>query len=180
MKYKFLVFSLAFFALTPAFADKMIDSTKGIANLSQALATLPAQTAIPVVFPTEIPKNPTLKQLYAYVDPSQVGKNFYTVDIDSTSACHGAHYCNVGTFQVSTTGQPQNYTDMNNKNLTQVINLSSTQKAYYTPGHAMADYFPPTLEWRDANYFYQLIWQVKDKSALLATAQSIKPYPQQK
>lgn len=177
MKLKLITLSLALLALNSAFADKMIASQKEIPNLAQVLSDLKAQTEIPVVFPTEVPKNPTLKQLYAYADPQQVGKTFYTISIDSTPTCHGVHYCNVGSLQVSASGQPQNYTDMNKQNITQPIDLTPTQKAFYTPGHAMADYWPPTLEWRDANYFYQLIWQVRDQSALVKTAQSIQPVP---
>jgi hypothetical protein len=174
MKMKLLTALITLTALNAAFADKMIDSQKEIVNLTPTLTALKSQTDIPVVFPTQVPKHPTLKKLYAYIDPNSVKKDAYTISIDSSSTCKGAHYCEVGMLQVATKGEPKDYQDMENHNITTSVNLTPTQKASYTPGHALADYWSPILEWRDGAYFYSLTWQVKSEKALVTMAHSLK------
>lgn len=159
-----------------ASAERMVDSQKEIVNLLSTLTDLKSQTILPVYFPNQVPKHPTLKNLYAYVDPELVTKNSYTISIDSTNTCKGAHYCEVGALQVSTSGEPKIYQNMENQNITKSVTLNSDQRASYTPGHALADYWPPMLEWRAGDYFYQLNWQVKNESTLLNTAKSIRTY----
>ena len=167
---------LGLFAASIAHADKMLNSQKIIPNLNSALTTLQTQTSLPSIFPTQIPKNPTLSTFYLYTDPTLVSNNSYTISIDSTSTCKGAHYCQVGALTVTTAGQAQIYKDMNGNVLTKTINLTPTQQASYTPGHAMGDYWAPMLEWRAGAYFYHLNWQVRDQAALVKTALSLKPY----
>jgi hypothetical protein len=167
---------LGLLAANFACAEKMLDSQKLIPNLNSALTALKAQTSLPAIFPTQIPKNPTLTTFYIYIDPTLLSSTGYTISIDSTSTCKGAHYCQVGALTINTTGQPQIYKDMNGNVLTKTINLTPTQQASYTPGHAMGDYWAPMLEWRQGAYFYHLNWQVRDQKALVNTALSLKPY----
>ncbi len=175
-KMQLTILCLGLFAANFACAEKMLDSQKVIPNLSPALTALKAQTNLPVVFPTQIPKNPTLTTFYIYIDPTLVSNTHYTISIDSSNTCKGMHGCEIGVLTVSTTGEPEIYKDMNGNVLTKTINLSPTQQASYTPGHAMADYWPPMLEWHQGAYFYHLSWQVRDQPALVNTALSLKPY----
>lgn len=167
---------LCLFAANFACAEKMLNSQKVVANLNPSLAGLQAKTSLPVMFPTQVPKNPTLTTFYIYIDPTLVSNTSYTIGVDSSKTCQGMHGCEIGTLTVSTTGSPQVYKDMNGNVLTKTINLTPTQQASYTPGHAMADYWPPVLEWRQGAYFYHLSWQVRDEPALINTALSLKPY----
>ena len=62
----------------------------------------------------------------------------------------------MGTIYAQKNGYPQILFDNNNKEITQVITLANHQKAYFTPGHAMADYWNPQVQWRAKNVLYTL------------------------
>ena len=174
-KKRFFLISTCFM-LSSGFAnDSLVNSTAYIVNLNASLTSLQSKTDLPLMFPKQVPQTSGLKKLYVSFDPTLVNNNSYWISIDSSKDCQGAHYCNIGSLKVARIGDPQIYYAMNKQALTKTINLSSRQKAYYTPGHAMGDYWPPMLEWRDQKYFYQLIWQVDSANVLIQTAQTVGP-----
>jgi hypothetical protein len=136
-------------------------ATSSINGLSNALSSLKSQTSLPVVFPSQMPKPASSAQLYAYLEPAVQSYNaLYSIDIDHTQTCHGTKYCNLGNFSVQKGGAPSMQTDMNNKQITQKVHLLHHQVAYYTPGHALGDYWPPEIQWVSQGNLYTLTWNI--------------------
>ena len=61
------------------------------------------------------------------------------------------------------------YRDMNNKEITVPVKLERGVKAYFTPAHALGDFWPTRLEWRCQHVLYSLTWQLKpaDEKAII-------------
>jgi len=171
---KLIMLICAVLTSAPVFANSMAKSTSYVMKLKPTLSALQAKTTLPVVFPEEVPADPNLKHLYASFDSALIHKTAYLISIDSTADCQGAHYCNVGSLALREDGSPQIYNDLQNRPLTKVVYLHEHQKAYFTPGHALADYWPPKLEWRDSKYFYQLTWQGGNEHDLVKMAENIE------
>lgn len=144
---------------------------KTIQNLTEVIAKLEANTNVSVLFPKKIP---LAKTYYAYGEITNSG---YVIYIDATPTCHGIHACNIGSVTAVTGGNPQIYYDMQNRELTVPVKLQVGTKAYFTPGHAMGDYWPPMLVWRKQNVLYKITWQLDAKiarQALIAMANSMR------
>jgi hypothetical protein len=65
---------------------------------------------------------------------------------------------------------------MNNQEITVPVILNNNLKGYYTPAHAMGDFWPTMLVWRDKNVLYTITWQLKpeiEKTAIIAMANSM-------
>lgn len=175
---------LAFVFITPVFADmdmtkQMMNSNDHIKNLDQVLTQVKKDTNQTPVFPAVIPK--TSKSYYASSDATSQQNGFnYMINIDSTPDCNGAKYCNVGRVSAQKGTQPDLMKDKNNKQVTVPITLADGTQAFYTPGHAMGDYFPANVQWVDQNTIYMITWNGEPKSekmmraALITMANSAK------
>jgi len=66
---------------------------------------------------------------------------------------------------------------MDHKELTQSVMLDNDIKAYFTPGHEMADFWPTTIEWRMKNVPYTVSWAhlpaTGEKAAIIVIANSM-------
>ena len=144
----------------PVFADDLVPLNSVIKTQGY---TLPTNLQVPA---------PDGEQYYLYT----TGKTktiLYTVYIDLSAKCHGAKYCNLGSLTAERNGKPQMYYDINKHLITETIPFGN-RNAYYTPAHAMADYWPALLQWQQNNILYTLSWQDKiDVSTLIEMAQSI-------
>lgn len=149
------------FAFATEATAKFIE-TKDIPGFEKTMALLKEQTKLPIIFPKKVTVFPDLKGYYLHVE-TQSGGARYTISIDTTPDCQGKHNCTIGSLTASTGDNPQIYYSMDNKELTVPVSLSNGKKGYFTPSHAMADFWAPQIEWRDGNTFYRLSWNLSAK-----------------
>lgn len=128
-----------------------------IINYSTFIKELPANNKLPIILPKRIMLL-NHKKVYAHFE--QPDATHYIISFDSTQNCHGAKYCNQGSIQAKLAANPQVYYDMKNKELTKRILLNNARPGYFTPSHAMADYWPAMMVWRDDNVLYSLSWRL--------------------
>lgn len=153
-------------------SPSMVSANTIIQGLDNAVAQIKLKTTVPVIFPTIIPTNQNLHTYFANSDLSQMQNGIdYTINVDATQNCSGAHYCNIGYVRAQKGGNPQVNYDMHNKQLTVSVILANNTKAYFTPGHAMADFFPAEIQWRDKNILYTLTWNT-DQNSIIKMANS--------
>jgi hypothetical protein len=136
-----------------------------IKNLTQAITTIKTHTQQEVPFPTQVPQS--TKTLYAvqssYDKPNY--KEYWVIHITTDSKCLTKE-CVVGALSASSTDKLDfEYIeapfDQNKKPIPkEKINLKPSIIAYYTPGHAEADWHPPTLEWQQNGMLYCLSWNL--------------------
>lgn len=144
----------------------LVAAKSAIQDLTNTLAELKKKTNVPVIFPNVVPPPSNNVKYYASSDLSAVSNGIaYTINVDSSKDCNGAHYCNIGSLRAEQGGNPQIFYDRNNKEITVIVALSNKTKGYYTPGHAMGDYFSPNLQWRNKNVLYTLSWNQNLNSA---------------
>jgi hypothetical protein len=159
----------------------MVPTIKAVENIERALSEVKAKSPLPVIFPTQVPAPAAGKKYYAYWTLRADGD--YVISVDSTADCHGAKYCSLGTMMAQLGNRPQIYFSANDRDITQVINLSKNKKGYYTPAHAEADYWPTMIEWRMGKVLYSLSWTLKQKNEkqdildLVNSALVITPQP---
>jgi hypothetical protein len=138
-------------------------------NINKLIAKIQQKTNIPVLFPSSTPKI----KYYPFVKITNSG---YIIYLDATKDCGGVHACNIGMVSAEIAGNPIIYYDMNNKELTEAVKLANNLKGYYTPGHAMGDYWPANIVWRDRNVLYSITWQLDPKierATIIAMANSM-------
>jgi hypothetical protein len=183
VKFFALLFTSFFTFITTCYAENQIQTVMApvsslISNIQKTIAEVKAKTAIPVLFPTTIPVNSKQKKYFASSDLSQANQgNSYTINIDSTKDCHGIHYCNLGYVSAKKDANWQLYSDMANKNITVPITLAHHIKGYFTPGHAMGDYFPANIQWKENDVLYTISWDTTDTVILNMANSAIKQGP---
>jgi hypothetical protein len=154
-------------------------NTENLPDFKTILRTLKEKTQLPVIFPQKIPALGNLTGYYIYTE-AESGTSHYLISMDKTADCHGKHNCTIGSLFASVGGIPQIYYSTDNKELTVPVDLVGGKKGYFTPSHAMADFWAPQIEWRDGNILYRLSWNlaanVPEKEALVAMANSITKY----
>jgi hypothetical protein len=177
-KFALSLISISFCSLAyAALPLKLEPANTALPGLENNLKTLQSQlpSTVTLVFPQKLPRPASGQTYYFYSEPANHNV-LYAVDIDNSAACHGVHTCNIGQFTATLAGNPEIYYDMNNKELTRPVKLNNGQKAYYTPAHAMADYWPAMITWREGNVLYTLSWQGEvDQAILVNMASSVKP-----
>jgi hypothetical protein len=169
-----LICFLAFTANAAIATVKLYKSTSLIPGLAATLNSLQQKTALSVLFPQQIPKYPNLKEYFIYTEITDQG---YRIYIDSSQDCKGVHSCNIGMFTAEKNGKPEIYTDRNNKTITSSVILKNKTKAYFTPAHAMGDFWPTNLQWQKNKVLYALTWQLDSKTekvTILKMANSTK------
>jgi hypothetical protein len=135
-----------------------LPSTNVIAELGSILTEIKSRVTMPVIFPTRIPVAEATTKYFVSSSASS-NQQQYSIFIDTTPRCDGAHFCNMGTINAYNNGFPFIYYSMENKELTVPVMLTHNLKGYYTPAHPMADMWPTQLEWRDKNILYSITWQ---------------------
>ena len=127
------------------------------------------KTNIPVLFPSKIPNA-------KYYLSAKITNSGYNIYVDETKDCDGVHACNIGIVSAESAGNPIIYYNMDNKELTKPVKLANNLKGYYTPGHAMGDFWPTNIVWRDKNVLYSITWQLNPKieqKTIIAMANSM-------
>lgn len=167
------VFLTSAYAAKPAVPADMVKAISKITGLEQALAAARKDAGVAVQFPAVIPK--TEKSYFANYDTGskQFGFN-YMINVDATADCHGVKYCNVGMVSARANAAVDKMTNRHHKAITVAVKLADGTSAYYTPGHAMGDYFPASIQWVDHKVLYMISWNfatgsVKDTRAALVT-----------
>lgn len=163
--------------IIPQLPVTMVTVKTTIVNLPQAIAKAQKISKTKVVFPQQIPYDAKIKKYYAYTSHTEAPlSNNYMINIDSTKKCHGAHYCNIGFLQTEQRANPQIYYDRNHKEITTPVMLALQAKGYFTPSHAMGDFWPAMLAWRYKHTLYTLSWRLEKKlerTALIKMANSV-------
>lgn len=185
----FLISALLGFSLiNPVFADdadtlaSMVDPDSYIQNITKVLSYAKKQSKVQVEFPAIIPRPRADRKYFASLDENTAKLNgfSYWINIDATSDCQGVKYCNVGIFTAQKNGKIQVMTDRSNRVITRRIMLADGLDAYFTPGHAMGNFFPSTIQWVDDNVLYTISWndgiksQKRAREELIAMANSAK------
>lgn len=164
--------------ISPVFASinqtSMLNASTTIQGLADTINTAKKNSDIPIIFPRLIAQqtanaatDQTKPQYFAYTPsaPSQDGVS-YVIYVDAAADCHGAHYCNIGYIQAEKGGNPQIFYDLKNNEITKPVPLKNKIKAYFTPGHAMADYFPAEIQWRNKNILYTISWNTNRENII--------------
>jgi hypothetical protein len=146
MKTKIMLLALAASlpCVTAMAADQYVRADEIVPNLANVAA-----------YPALLPARDAKAPLYAYVDTSN---DNYTLSLDSERGCKGAHYCSVGALVVSKDGAPEMQRDMSGKDITVNVKLPDGQPAFFTPGHAMGDFWPAQIQWMRNGALYSLSW----------------------
>lgn len=151
-------------------SHKMASSKKLIPNLKQSIKTTQTKINLPIVFPKKIPANAKIKPYYAFIEMT---KNSYIIYVDSTKTCQGAHVCNIGSVKASKNGKIGTYYDMNKKKITVPVKLKHHVTGYFTPSHAMGDFWPAIIQWQKNKTVYSISWnmkQARERAALIYMA----------
>jgi hypothetical protein len=157
-----LIMSFIFSCSAWSANSALVPATSVIKNLDQTLTTIKNDGNKTVVFPTLIPPAKNLKQLFSSSDLTLKAQGFaYIINADATPTCNGAHYCNIGSLTAKTKGEPRMYKDRQDKVITVPVKLANGIQGFFTPGHAMGDYWAPTIEWKNNNMLYSLRWNAK-------------------
>ncbi len=178
MKSTILKISLALsLSYSTAFALSQVPTEKASIGVSQAVAHLKSQEVREVLLPETVPAP---KPGNHYFVSSEIKPNTldYSVFFDASADCHGSHHCSLGQLATEFQGSPSIYYNRNNQEITQRIMLAKNAPAYFTPSHAMGDFWPARVEWRCGNSLYTLSWSLPpkdEKAALLTMARGIWP-----
>lgn len=125
-------------------------------NYQKMLQPLPKKTLITIRIPSQLPLQSNQK---IFLNFAQDDAKQYSISFDTSPTCHAAKYCALGYISGKLSAKPELYQDSKGKTLTQPVELLHHVPGYFTPGHAMADYWPPMLSWREGNVLYTLTWQ---------------------
>lgn len=164
MKSSLLSLILACSFINPVFAKEintpnLVPARDYIQNLDQTLQQAKKDSAVTVEFPTVIPKPTKIKKYFASYDETSKQNGFaYMINVDSTSDCHGVKYCNIGVVSARSDSKIDMMTDKENKVITTKVMLADGLDGYYTPGHAMGDFFPASIQWLDNKVLYTITW----------------------
>lgn len=158
---KFIIISIFLlqFSICHAAADK----------ITKLITSMQKKTNVTVLFPRKIPNK-------KYYLTAKITNSGYIIYADETKNCGGVHACNIGFASAEVAGNPIIYYSMDNKELTEPVKLANNLKGYYTPGHAMGDFWPTNIVWRDKNVLYSITWQLNPKieqQTIIAMANSM-------
>ncbi len=150
--------------------SKMEKSNKLIPNLKQSIKTTQTKINLPIIFPRKIPADPQIKPYYAFIEMTE---NSYIIYVDSSKTCQGTHICNIGSIQVNKNGKIGTYYDINKNKLTVRVKLKHHVIGFFTPSHAMGDFWPAIIQWQKSKTVYTISWNMKqaqEKTALIHMA----------
>ncbi|MEK6731634.1 MAG: hypothetical protein AABY34_05610 [Pseudomonadota bacterium] len=100
-----------------------------------------------------------------YFSDIDINRNGYTINIDSTKTCHGTKVCHVGHLQAEQSAYPSIYYDRQDNAITWPVHLKNQVLGYFTPSHAMGDFWPAQLQWRQNFVLYTLSWNLEALNA---------------
>lgn len=174
----FLFFFQGIFA-DKAQTDQMVIAADSIKDLNQVIEDIKTKIQVPVVFPKYVPKSSQEYFAHSFFS-NQKDSTDYWINVDSTKDCNGAKFCNVGYVKAEKNKPIEQFQDRDNKNITIPVALPNHKKAYFTPGHAMGDFFPPNIQWQEDNVLYTISWSnikpsKNEKATLLNMAASAFP-----
>ena len=116
-----------------------------------------------VIFPSAV-----LKKSAIFAEGEAASKGGYTIYLNATADCGVAAYCNLAHFNASpASGALPIYRNSHHQVMTRFITLKNGTKATYTQGYAMADYWPPHIDWMSQGMLYSLTYSSASKSDLL-------------
>ncbi|MHB1949426.1 MAG: hypothetical protein ACYCQI_15085 [Gammaproteobacteria bacterium] len=139
--------------------NKMVNANDHIVDFNKAIDQAKKSSHVNVEFPAFIPKPETGKKYFASLDENSPQYGFeYMINIDSTPDCHGVKYCNIGIISARKADHVEIVKDRKNKMITTPVMLADGIDAYFTPGHAMGDYFPANIQWVDGHTAYMISW----------------------
>ena len=169
---KIIIASLIFSAAsTSCFAEndainRMVNTNNYIVDYDKAVSHAKKVSQVTVEFPTFIPKPKSAKKYYASFDENSRQYGFeYMINIDETPDCHGVKVCNIGIISARKSDEINMMKDRKNKLITKPVMLADGINAYFTPGHAMGDYFPADIQWKDGAAVYMISWNRDFESA---------------
>lgn len=156
---KFLAVLLGLIMSTAALADSnWKNSEKAVLNYLEAIGKVQKIKDVPISMPKSLPNHGTY-----YMSVKKLRHNQYMISFDNSKNCKAVKTCNVGSVIATKYQNPEIYYNRNNKAITEQVILSDKTKAFFTPAHAMADYWPARLEWRSGPWLLQLNWNIKNQ-----------------
>tara|TARA_Y100000815_G_scaffold269882_1_gene293393 strand:- start:277 stop:816 length:540 start_codon:yes stop_codon:yes gene_type:complete len=156
-----LAFSVILFSTSSFATEQVIWQTteKVVINYQALLQQLPKTSKIKIFIPTAILSNKNQK-IYAHF--SRNTDNDYKISFDTIPDCHGAKYCQLGSVQGQYKANPEIYYNSQNQRITQAVILNANLRGYFTPAHAMGDFWPSQLVWRQGDGLYTVAWKINE------------------
>jgi hypothetical protein len=160
-------------------AQKWVSANEVVEKLNESIEYVRAHSTIAVAFPAQVPQVKKGK-LFASHSSYDSYQQYWDISIATGPQCQ-THGCVVGSLSADKKGKLEmDYTPppfgAPAKSISkQKVKLANKMTGYYTPGHAEADWHPPTMEWQANNVLYTLMWDMKgdDKSTLRTMADSV-------
>jgi hypothetical protein len=156
-------------------ADRYVQSAQAIPNLQKVTARIGQDVSGRVEFPSVLPAAST--PLFAYAQSDKQNGN-YTLYIDTQRDCKGAHYCSLGALSAAKGQTPAPLSDLNGQDISAQVKLANGERAYFTPGHSMGDFWPAQIQWTRNGVLYTLTWNGSfpdgERDTLLKLANSIQ------
>ncbi len=159
MKKCITIIGLMIMTVSAMAASQWLASDKAVLNYLEAMNNVKSIKDVPINMPKALPGDKTY-----YMTVKKVHHNQFNIYFDSTKKCNGVKTCSVGSILLIKMGNPQIYYNRDNKAITQEVILKNGHKAYFTPAHAMADYWPARMEWRQGPWLLQLNWTAPKNS----------------
>ncbi|MDF3055004.1 MAG: hypothetical protein K0Q74_911 [Gammaproteobacteria bacterium] len=160
-------------------SNALVSADISIDGVDTFIRQMPNEGVAPIVFPRLLPRDTEHKKYYLSSEALIHGENRgYIINVGYTPDCNGARFCMVGYLSAEKGAKLEMAQDMDGKVITVPVKLANNVEGYYTPGHAMGSYFPPTLQWYEGDVLYILSWDEKlaDKNTLIMMANSTSSY----
>ncbi|AQS87838.1 hypothetical protein [Neoasaia chiangmaiensis] len=153
-------------SIVPSHAATPLQPVTTVQGYADALHAASGGLTQTPAFPTQIP---VTQPVFAYADSADSG----TISFDRTADCHGAHYCNIGTFRIDRASIDR-MKDMKGRSITRRLRDGT----FFTPAHVMADSFPAQLQWRAGQQTVTISWAnlppQEERATLTAMRHSVK------
>jgi hypothetical protein len=163
---RYLLTLAALLPLSALASAQYIRTDDAVPNAAKVAARIAEKLGEPVAYPSMLPSQSNKLHAYGETD-AKIGA--YTIFLDSQPGCKGAHYCNVGALSVSKGQTPADLRDLQGRDITVKVKLANGQDAYFTPGHAMGDFWPAQIQWTRDGALYSLVWNGKFPDGELRT-----------
>ena len=154
-------------------SGNMVSADKSIQDYEETVVRLRSQAILPVLHPHIIPPVPKGQKLYG--DGQYIREGGYRIYVGTTKDCKGVKVCNVGEIEGIKGALPSRFKNRDGNIVTQDVTLLKSIQGYYTPSHAMGDYWPGMISWQCGRVLYRIGWKTDpalEKSALIKMANS--------
>lgn len=157
-------------------ASKWVSANDHIEGLTSALQYVKTHSQMGALFPARIPQQQaTLYASYSSLYDKLDYNQYWEIAIKNDPHCQ-VRGCVIGNISATRDGKLtfdylQAPIGPNAKTIPkQKISLVNNTVGYFTPGHAEADWHPPTIEWQMNKILYVLSWEIKEDAQQVLTS----------